>query len=215
MIQRITDDLRLAVQKYQKLRGGAFQIESVDFSTWEANTFNDPSINAFVMPGGKIAVLDGIIRVAEYDEDALAVVMGHEFSHELLKHSRNTAITKVGVQAALGVAEKNSGWAQDPDNLRIIGSAVNVGGFLPWSRRHESEADHLGAILATIAGYDIAKGEWLWSKMQSISKNRGNNPEWLSTHPSESTRIGFFRNNVEQIQKEYGKYVAIPLSAIR
>ena len=213
VVNTIVEDLKLAVQKYAKLSGGPYRIEPVDFSTWEVNTFRDRRVNASVMPGGKITVFSEMFNVAEDDIDALAIVLGHEVSHELLKHARNRSIASVGVNAALMAAQKNTGLGDDPNSLRTLGTAVNVGGMLPWSRNNESDADHLGAILATIAGYDISKGAWLWKRMKRASGGQAP-PEWLSTHPSPDGRVAFFENEAGEIKKRYAKYHSIPLSSL-
>jgi hypothetical protein len=214
MVNKIVEDLKLAIQKYSRLSNGEFQLEPIDFSTWEVNVFRNQSINANVMPGGKITVYDGILGLAKDDEDAVAVILGHEIAHELLKHARNRATTQIGYTAILAVVESNAGWANDPDKMRTLGTAVNVGGFLPWSRSNESNADHLGAILAAIAGYDISRGEWLWNQMASASKGQAP-PEWLSTHPAGQTRVNFFRTEAPKITAKYAKYHTVPLSRIK
>ena len=214
MVNRIVEDLKVAIRKYSRLSDGAFVLEPVNFSSWEVNVFHSKAINANVMPGGKITVYDGILHLARDDEDAVAVILGHEIAHELLKHSRNRAVTDIGYTAILAVAERNSSWARDPDKMRSLGTAINIGGFLPWSRSNESEADHLGAILAAIAGYDITRGEWLWKQMSAASKGEAP-PEWLSTHPSGQARVNFFSTQAPLIQKKYGKYHGIPLGGIK
>lgn len=151
---------------------------------WEVNLLGSNELNAFCMPGGKIAFYWGILAKLQLDDDEVAAIMGHEISHALLEHARErmgkTTATRLGIE--LGAA------------LLGLGSAGRMAGdlggqllTLRFSRDDESEADRLGMIMAAKAGYDPRAGVTLWRKMMAASK--GAPPQFLSTHPSSETRI--------------------------
>jgi predicted Zn-dependent protease len=154
---------------------------------WEFTVIDDPqTANAFALPGGKVAVYTGILPIAR-DEAGLAAVLGHEVSHVIARHSAERMSEQLGAQqiggligAALGV---------DPQVTRI-GATLLVNALqLPWGRSQESEADHLGLIYMARAGYDPRAARDLWGRMADAAKGRSRPPEFLSTHPSEATRI--------------------------
>jgi predicted Zn-dependent protease len=156
---------------------------------WEYVLFEDPSANAFAMPGGKIAVFTGLLEHVETD-DELAAVIGHEIAHVLLKHAnqRMTAELLRGVGAAVAVAGTSE---MEDDNRALVlaayGLGTQVGIMLPYSRSHESQADRLGLMIAARSGYDPRAALNFWKKMGAA--NPGSAPEWLSTHPGYNTRI--------------------------
>jgi predicted Zn-dependent protease len=151
---------------------------------WDVNLIGSQQVNAFCMPGGKIAFYFGILAKLQLDDDEVAMIMGHEVGHALLEHARE----RMGkTMATRGVAELGSA-------LLGLGGAgrtlADMGGqllTLRFSRDDESEADALGLVLASRAGYRPAAGVSLWRKMMAASK--GAPPQWLSTHPSGDTRI--------------------------
>ena len=156
---------------------------------WEVTTIKDDrTINAFALPGGKIAVYTGIFPVAK-NEAGLAAVLGHEVTHALARHgaermSQGLLAQALVVGAALGVASKGI----NPQLAELAGGALATYGFiLPYSRKHESEADYIGIILMAQAGYDPHEAVHLWERMEQMSKNQP--PEFLSTHPSHGHRI--------------------------
>jgi predicted Zn-dependent protease len=165
---------------------------------WEVTVIkDDKTMNAFALPGGKIAVYTGIFPVAK-TEAGLAAVLGHEVTHALARHGAermsqgqltNAALQVVG--AAAGVSGVNPLLSQGA--MAALGAGAQVGVLLPFSRKHESEADYIGILLAADAGYDPRESVHLWERMEQLSGG-GGPAEFLSTHPGHETRI-------EQLQK--------------
>jgi predicted Zn-dependent protease len=157
---------------------------------WEFVVFDDDAqINAFAMPGGKVAVYTGIFKVAKTDAD-LAIVMGHEVAHVAAGHG-NERMTQQLLAAGgalalqLGTSEMNSD--QRALLMAVYGAGASVGVMLPYSRYHECEADEIGLIYAAKAGYDPRTAIPFWKRM--AAQSNGAPPEFLSTHPADSTRI--------------------------
>lgn len=151
---------------------------------WEFRVINDPeNINAFCVPGGKVAVYTGIFPVAR-DEAGLAVILGHEVAHALLRHSgeRMTQAQILGTGLALAGAG-----GINPQILQALGLGASVGVVLPFSRSQESEADHVGLILMAKAGYDPRVSLDVWNRMERGGKSA--TTDFLSTHPGSATRI--------------------------
>lgn len=148
---------------------------------WEVQVFDDKQVNAFALPGGKIGVYTGLLKVAT-TQDQLAAVIGHEVSHVIAGHSAERVSEQMATQVGVGVAEAATGV-----NGQLLGLASNVFFTLPHSRTQESEADLLGLDLMSKAGFDPRAAVTLW---QNMSKAGGEKPpELLSTHPSDNTRI--------------------------
>ena len=167
-----------------------FRKDAVEWK-WEVNVITSPEVNAWCMPGGKIAVYTGIIEKLSITDDELAAVMGHEISHALREHSRERA----SQQAAAGVGASLAGIVADiflPGSGQLAtagaGAGAQVGVLLPYSRVHETEADRMGVELAARAGYDPRAAVALWQKMAKLSGG-GAPPKLLSTHPSHQDRI--------------------------
>lgn len=160
---------------------------------WEVTVIkDDKTLNAFALPGGKIAVYTGIFPVAK-NEAGLAAVMGHEVVHALARHGAErmsqNMVAQVGLQAAnvaLGASGANPVLSQSA--MAALGVGAQVGVLLPFSRAHESEADYIGILLAAEAGYDPRESVKLWERMEQLSGGGGQS-EFLSTHPSHGTRI--------------------------
>jgi predicted Zn-dependent protease len=156
---------------------------------WEVAVIkDDKTMNAFALPGGKIAVYTGIFPMAK-NEAGLAAILGHEVTHALARHGGERM--SQGIAAQIGVAALSIGAASqgfDPQIAQLAGGALaNYGFILPYSRKHESEADYIGLLLAADAGYDPHEAVRVWERMEQMSK--GQPPEFLSTHPSHGTRI--------------------------
>jgi metalloendopeptidase OMA1, mitochondrial len=161
---------------------------------WEVTVIkDDKTMNAFALPGGKIAVYTGIFPVAK-SEAGLAAVLGHEVTHALARHGGERMSQGVLAQAAVvGATVGAASQGVNPQLAQLAGGALaNYGFILPYSRKHESEADHIGIILMADAGYDPHEAVHLWERMEQTGK--GQPPEFLSTHPSHGKRI-------EQIQE--------------
>ena len=170
---------------------------------WEVNLLGSSQINAFCMPGGKIAFYTGILQKLQLTDDEVAMVMGHEMAHALREHARErmakSAATQ-GVASVLG-ALASAKWGIDPN----ITHGVARGGAnlmaLEFSREDESEADLVGMELAARAGYDPRAGVTLWQKMGAA--NKGAPPQWLSTHPSGKSRIAEIQANLPKVMPLY------------
>ncbi len=156
---------------------------------WEWTLIDDDqTVNAWALPGGKSAVYTGMLRMAKSD-DELAVVMGHEAAHAIARHAGERISGNMVVQGAMqgaGAALGDMSPAAQQATMAALGLGSNVGVLLPWSRMQESEADELGLLIAADAGYDPRTSVDLWTRM---GQQGGSPPEFLSTHPSENTRI--------------------------
>jgi predicted Zn-dependent protease len=151
---------------------------------WEVNVIQSSQLNAFCMPGGKIAVYSGLIQKLQLTNDELAIVMGHEIAHALREHSREQVSQAIAAQTAIGIGAAIFG-------MQNVGDLANAGYqalvATKFSRTHESEADRIGLELAARAGYDPRAGVTLWKKM--LAAEQGAPPEFLSSHPSGQNRI--------------------------
>ncbi|ATG73327.1 M48 family metallopeptidase [Zobellella denitrificans] len=154
---------------------------------WEVVVFDSPQINAFALPGGKIGVYSGLLKVAR-DQDQVAAVVGHEIAHVLARHSNErvsrTQLSNLGLSAA-DMALGQSGLREPA--MAALGLGVQVGYLLPYGREQESEADRLGLELMARAGFDPQASIALWRNMSAASSGQ-QPPELLSTHPSHGTR---------------------------
>ncbi|MCL1959755.1 MAG: M48 family metallopeptidase [Spirochaetes bacterium] len=186
MVTRIGTRLAAAAQKWLEREGSSNYLKDY---RWEYTLVQDDTVNAWCMPGGKIVVYTGILPVTK-TEEGLAVVLAHEVSHALLNHGQQRMSASVLQQlGAVGVIVLTSGSSETTQSLLM--TAYGIGstllGTLPFSREHESEADHYGLILMSIAGYNPEEAVPFWQRMSSLGG--GKTPEFLSTHPSNSTRI--------------------------
>lgn len=172
---------------------------------WEFVVIDDPkTVNAFALPGGKVAVYTGLFPVAR-DEAGLAVVMGHEVAHALARHGAERISQQQAVQlGAIGasVALGSAAPATQSAIMQAFGLGAQVGVLLPFSRKQESEADQIGMILMAKAGYDPEAAVGLWERMRTASGGKGP-PELLSTHPSDDTRIERIREFLPQARRYY------------
>jgi predicted Zn-dependent protease len=154
---------------------------------WEFKVIDDPkTVNAFALPGGKVAVYTGILPMTR-DEAGLAVVLGHEVSHVMAHHSAERMSDQLVVQmgAQLGAAILGASPELAQQGSAILANSI----LLPWGRRQESEADHLGLVFMAKAGYDPHAARDLWVRMANAAKGQPRQPEFLSTHPSDETRV--------------------------
>ncbi len=165
---------------------------------WEVNLIGSTQINAFCMPGGKIAFYSGILKTLQLTDDEVAMVMGHEIAHALREHARE----RMGKNAATGIG---ANVITQLFGLGQIGQTVTNYGAqlltLEFSRSDESEADLVGMELAARAGFDPRSGVTLWQKMGAA--NKGAPPQWLSTHPSGTTRIADIEANLPKVMPLY------------
>lgn len=176
-VQCITDAL-VAVVPERYARGG----------DWEVTVFRSDDVNAFALPGGKIGVYTGLMRVAETPSQ-LAAVIGHEIGHVMAQHGNERLSTQAAASAGMTMAAVMAG-TDTPEKqaaLALLGLGAQVGVILPFSRTHEAEADRIGLELMADAGFDPRESVALWRNMAAAGGERP--PEFLSTHPSEQTRI--------------------------
>lgn len=199
MVTRVGQRIAAATEQYLKQNG--LESELANFS-WEFNLVNDAQVNAFCMPGGKIVVYEGLMNLVE-SEDELAVVVGHEVAHAVAKHSNERMsqqmLTQYGAQILSAAVSQKSEMIQSMAG-QVYGLGAQYGLTLPFSRKHELEADYMGLILMTIAGYnpDVAVGFW-----QKMSADGSQVPEFMSTHPSDAKRIKEIQSELPQIKKAY------------
>lgn len=169
---------------------------------WEVNLFTDDSANAFALPGGKIGVNTGLLKVAE-TQDQLAAVVGHEIGHVLAQHGNERMSIQYATSTGLQLLQALSGetTAQKQQLFALLGVGTQVGVALPFSRKHESEADVIGLQLMAKAGFDPRASVQLWQNMARAGG--GAPPEFLSTHPSNDTRIRELRSNMDEAMQIY------------
>jgi len=163
---------------------GAFRPDAPRWA-WEVNVIRSDQINAWCMPGGKIAVYSGLITRLDLSDDEIAAVMGHEIAHALREHARERASEQVTAGLVIQGGAVVLGAGKTSIDMAQLAYQVTMG--LPNSRVHESEADRMGVELAARAGYDPRAAITLWQKMARADGGKG--PEWLSTHPSAQSRI--------------------------
>ena len=177
--------------------------------SWEVVVFDDPQINAFAVPGGKIGVYTGILNVAK-TPDQLAAIIGHEIAHVLAQHAAERASIALGTQALLlgtqvALEANEVSVAEQQTYMGILGLGAHIGVSLPYSRTHESEADILGLALMVEAGFSPYGAVELWQNMRTASQDRRTPPELLSTHPSADTRISELTKAIPDVVKQYAQ----------
>lgn len=170
---------------------------------WEFNVIESDSVNAWCMPGGKVAVYTGILPITQSDT-GLAVVMGHEIAHALARHGNERMSQALLIQ--LGGASLNAALTSRPEETRnlftgLYAKGTEVGVALPHGRRQESEADHIGLIIMAMAGYDPQEAVPFWQRMAEVGGGK-RPPEFLSTHPDPSTRVA----NLQRLMPEALQY---------
>lgn len=187
MVKRVGGKIQKAVEKYMGDKGLSSELAGFQ---WEFNLIDDPkTVNAWCMPGGKVAFYTGIMPICK-DETGIAVVMGHEVAHAIANHGRERMSQQMLAQYGLGTISALMG--QNPTAgqellMQAVGAGTNIG-MLKFSREHESEADHIGLIFMTMAGYDPNQAPIFWERMTELSGGQ-EPPEFMSTHPSHATRI--------------------------
>ena len=185
MISRVGQRIAVAAERWLNANGQQGYLK--DYK-WEYKLVDDEAVNAWCMPGGKIVFYTGILPVAE-NETAIAAIMGHEVSHALANHGQQRM--SAGMLQQLGAVAGNIAIKNEKDRAmfnQYYGVGTTVGGMLPFSRSHETEADKIGLILMGMAGYNPDEAAELWKRMAAKSGGQAP-PEILSTHPSNQTRI--------------------------
>lgn len=179
---------------------GVFRPDAVGWK-WEINVIDSKEVNAWCMPGGKIAVYTGLINAVKPTDDELAAVIGHEIAHALREHARERASQQMATSLGLSVLTVVTGNQATGD---LGGTLANVMFGLPNSRLHETEADRMGVELAARAGFDPRAAVTLWTKMGQLSGGSAQ-PELLSTHPSADSRIADLKVASEKVMPLYRK----------
>ena len=201
MVTRVGQRIAAATEAYLKYAGLE---EELQYYAWEFNLVKSDEINAWCMPGGKIVVYEGIMNLASSD-DELAVVIGHEVAHAIAKHSNERMSQQVLAQygaQAIGIFTSGKSAATQQIAQQVYGLGAQYGVMQPFSRKHESEADKMGLVLMTIAGYNPDVAVTFWQKMQASSSS--NVPEFMSSHPSHETRIADIKKWLPEVKKQYG-----------
>ena len=202
MIKRVGQRIAIAAERY--LNANGYEGYLKDYK-WEYNLIESETVNAWCMPGGKIAFYTGILPVAE-SETGVAAIMGHEVAHALANHGQQRMSAGLLQQAGaigLNVALQND------ENIALYNQAygigTTVGGVLPFSRAHETEADKIGVYLMAIAGYNPDEAAELWKRMEAMSNGQAP-PEMLSTHPANESRIQNLSALAPQAKAEARKF---------
>ena len=201
LVKRVGQRIATAVESYLTQNGMA---EDVKTYSWEFNLVQDNQVNAWCMPGGKIVVYEGLLPVTQ-DEASLAIVMGHEIAHAVARHSAerlsNAYKEQYGaaaLSALLQGAGVSSGWQQLASLAHQYGGALFTSGF---SRKQESEADHIGLIFAAMAGYNPEVAVTFWQRMSSATGGGSNS--LFADHPSDATRIEQIQGWLPEAKKYY------------
>lgn len=199
-VDRVGARISQAITKYFAGQGQESLLEGYK---WEFNTIDSKEINAWCMPGGKVVIYTGLLPVTK-NEAALAIVMGHEIAHSVAKHG-NERMSQALVQQMGGMA-LGLALAQKPQETQDLfmmtyGIGSQVGAILPWSRQQETEADQYGLIFSAIAGYDPREAIPFWQRMSTAGG--ASPPEFLSTHPSDATRLKKLEKFIPEAMKYY------------
>ena len=201
MVRRVGQRITTAITQYYTRLG---KPEVLDGYQWEYNLVDSKEVNAWCMPGGKIVVYTGLLPITQ-NEAALAVVMGHEITHALAQHGSERMSQGLVQQlggVALSVAVANRSPEAQNLFMQAYGIGSQVGVMLPFSRKDEYEADQFGLNFTAMAGYNPQEAINLWRRMEAASG--GNRPpEFMSTHPSEGSRIERLQKQMPEAMKFY------------
>jgi len=202
MVKRVGTNIQYAVEEYLAQNNLSNRLEGYK---WEFNLVEDEQVNAWCMPGGKVVVYTGILPVTK-NEIGLAVVLGHEIAHAIAEHG-NERMSQ-GLLAQLGGVALSEALKEKPQLTQQLwmtayGLGAQVGVLLPFSRTQESEADRLGLIFMSIAGYNPNGSVEFWQRM--AQQGGAQPPEFLSTHPAHETRINDIKKHIPEAMKYYKK----------
>jgi len=206
MVKRVGSRIVQAVEEYSQKNLSADPFAGYQ---WEFNLVEDPNVNAFAMPGGKVVVYTGILPVTG-SETGLAVVVGHEIAHVFARHGSERMTQGLLVQmGGIAISEALKTQPDATKNLFMMsyGMGTQIGVLLPYSRLHEKEADRLGLIFMAMAGYDPQEAVTFWQRMAAQSKG-SKPPEILSTHPADETRIRILQELIPEAMGYYKKPAA-------
>lgn len=200
LVSKVGRNIANAVETYLKANGYESMISEF---AWEFNLVKSTDVNAFCMPGGKIVVYEGILPITQ-NETGLAVVLGHEVAHAVAKHANERMSTQMVAQYGTAAAQTALG-GQSAAVQQVAATALGLGAqygvMLPYSRKQELEADKLGLIFMAMAGYDPSQAANFWVRMSQSSG--GGTPEFMSTHPSDETRIKKIQEDLPEALKYY------------
>lgn len=202
MVKRVAQRIATAADADAARRGAALGFD------WQVSLIDSPQVNAWCMPGGKMGVYTGILPVAK-TEAGLAVVMGHEVAHAVARHGGERVTQQLGAEVILQVIDlglSKTSAATHQAVMAGLGAGAQVGVLLPFSRQHESEADHIGLLIMAEAGYDPREAPKLWERMSQLGGEKP--PEFLSTHPSNETRIQQLNDWMDEALKLYNPHAA-------
>ena len=203
MVKRVGRKIQSGVEQYFAERGQSSRLR--DYK-WEFNLVEDSLVNAWCMPGGKVVVYTGLLPITR-NENGLAVVMGHEIAHAIAQHGEERM--SQGLLTQFGGIALSAALSEKPEQTQTLfmtayGLGATLGVLLPYSRLHESEADRIGLIFMAMAGYDPNGAVEFWERM-AAEKGGGAPPEFLSTHPSDQTRIDNIKSLIPEAMKYYKK----------
>ena len=199
MVKKVGRKIQMAVEQYFTDKNMSYTLR--DYK-WEFNLIESEEKNAWAMPGGKVVVYEGLLPITR-DEAGLAVVMGHEIAHAIAKHGNERMSQGLIVQ--MGGMALTKAMAEKPEKTRRLwmtafGVGAQFGVMLPFSRYQESEADHLGLVFMAIAGYDPNEAVEVWKRMAEMKEGQAP-PEFLSTHPSDETRIRKIKETIPKVKQ--------------
>ena len=200
LIKKVGIKIQKAVEAYLEKEG---QSKVLDDFEWEFNLIEDETVNAWCMPGGKVAFYTGILPVCQ-GEKGIAVVMGHEIAHAIANHGRermSQSMITNGLLASLSLATQNNSTLTRDILLQSVGAGTQMG-ILKFSRKHESEADRMGLVFMSIAGYNPEVAPGFWGRMAEMSEGP-DAPEWVSTHPSNERRIQDLKKHLPEAMEYY------------
>ena len=203
MIKNVGNKIQIAVEQYFAKKRMSHQLKNYN---WEFNLVESREVNAWCMPGGKVVIYTGILPITK-DEAGLAVVMGHEIAHAVAKHG-NERMSQALV-AQMGGMALSKALEEKPEKtqqlwMAAFGIGAQFGVMLPYSRLHENEADHLGLIFMAMAGYNPHRAVEFWERMAKMKRGKSP-PEFVSTHPSDETRIRKIKELVPEAMRYYKK----------
>ncbi len=204
MVKRVGTNIQRSVERYFIQQGMKRELDDYE---WEFNLIESDEVNAWCMPGGKIAVYTGILPVTK-DENGLAVVIAHEVGHAVAGHGAERMSHMLAAQ--LGGIALSAAMANSPDTtqqlwMTVFGLGAQVGFILPYSRVQEYEADHLGLVFMAMAGYDPEGAIEFWQRL-AAEKKGSSPPAFLSTHPTDASRIQRIRSLMPEARRYYDEY---------
>ena len=202
LVKKVGKKMATVVESYLNTNGRSTDVANL---AWEFNLLKSAEVNAFCMPGGKVVVFEGILPITQ-NEVGLAVVLGHEIAHAVAKHSNERMSQQMLVQYGASLTDmltSNKSTTTRTAINTVYGLGAQYGVMLPYSRKHEYEADQLGLIFLAMAGYDPNEAIKFWERMADNSQNKP--VELMSTHPSDANRIAKLKELIPEAMKFYKK----------